>query len=33
MGYQFFDGFFLINKYGKIIFILCVHFLQISMCY
>ena len=33
MGYQFFDGFFSINKYGKMIFIKCVHFLQISMCY
>ena len=32
MGLQFFVGFFIINKYGKMIFICCVHFLQISMC-
>ena len=25
--------FFMINKYGKVIFILNVHFLQISICY
>ena len=29
MGYQYFHGFFIINKYGKIIFIQNVHFLQI----
>ena len=32
MGLQFFVGIFIINKYGKMIFICCVHFLQISMC-
>ena len=33
MGYQYFHGFFTINKYWKMIFIECVHFFQISICY
>ena len=33
MGYKFIYDFFVINEYGQIIFIECVHFFQTSICY